>query len=408
MMLTDGFLVPLLMAQNSVLNIDANFSAFSGLLTRAKFGSPGQELRVCLDFLGVSSILYHDSDFPPFVGASYRPAPSNSVRPGVQQWRHSNDASFQGFDTADHLQLGSLVVPHFAFMHAILVGLSTVAFREGAGVLGFAFGSPLMLGRTITLSEQAGAVHIRETSEWPSEAVLSGPVHARGWSFRASLQIGENVLSQVREFRFDPNAHNLVIPRAFKAEFIASLSRHVMVHVDERGQVMGPCDFEPPIDLRIAPGGAGRVQIPFSQFVYAEADNGWCRLRIEFADEGRRIVIGRQLLRSVKSVVLSNQFRRIGFMLLVPDLAVALAPFAATRPAVPTFSQPTHLVEGDSVTVILEARNDGRGLFLSGPVKRGVLKFLVLDEPSPFEEGETMFAHFFSVPTVEVSPMRKI
>ena len=298
------FILPIFVFPVTCIDLDAEYSAFSGLVATLPVGQPEVDIRLSLSFIGdLFSYLYDArTDCPAFVGDCYNPVASetyfhigNCPQAGlVPGWRRCAEGT-------DLIVIDEITGPR-AFRFRLVRGgdVTGPVMREVAGRLSLHRKSPLMREKILRIESKMFTNPGVRITPYDGDGLLDGieVSDEATWVFRATIPgIGSEI-----SIEFDPSIQRMIIPISTVAKFdwlkLNPLSRRITFD----------CSRHPYFGLRLGNGqtiiiGHSRVGI---------RNKNICELRAMAADIDR-IVIGRQLLESVDAVILDNVDNRIAF-----------------------------------------------------------------------------------------------
>jgi hypothetical protein len=349
--------------------IDADYSAFSNLVTTAYIGSPGTPIRVSLGFSSDSSLsfLYDGrTDCPAFVGACYDPefsATYFSVRQcppaqNVERWEGCSELT-------DLVALGTVSAMVYRFRLLSQARISGPQFREVAGMVSLHRRSRLMAGKRLHVFSRYSSSHpgIRIVSYLnespPPHSVSTVKECDSKWVFEASIP---NVVPEgVVRIEFDPNIQRMLIP-------VDIAHRIDWLEVSTEGEVFVDCEAR--VDLSLLLHRKRRIRISARQLVNPRRrspDGQRCEARVLVSPVIDMIVIGRQLIESVDHIVLDNVANRIGFGLLPNLWPSREIRFVDPKPLIPIVGPDVNMSyeqDGQELNIDFFGSGSVHGLFL--------------------------------------------
>ena len=276
--------------------IEAVYSGFSNLVTSIPVGSPTRPLKLSVDFARSESFLYDGrTDCPAFVGDCYDPSLSESfVLLGdcdVREWESCQESS----------DVFSLESESHAFNFKLLSQSSgsSVAMREVAGMLSL---DPTAVGsvkfQSAVFDDNLPGLTISSDLE-PRD--LDFLELSDDWAFSASFAGTAAVV------RFDPKEEVMLLPLDLEQRMLAAIAAQGVAVTGSKDLLPRTVACDASFHLTI-----GTVEL--SERVLLDSE---CRLRYMLAVSDE-IIIGRQLLESVESVIV-DVVGKIGFVPNSPE-----------------------------------------------------------------------------------------
>ena len=323
------------------LDLEATYSAFSGLVAEVQVGTPPTSIRVSLDFSNQAETYLFNGEFdcPPFVGDCYNPIDrldshadcSESLPQYLRDWgvcRTITDNFISGSDIfAVKIDVLSKCVP------------SSVRFREVAGIVGLNKLAPLLSLRKRSDGIPGVVVSSDISDVIPSLSFVDSKFKANVFFCEGECMFGESI-----DVRFDPNVQIMSVP----ADLLIRGQRSLL-----------PCNT-PRLSMAIHITGGGVINIPSSLLLdWDEIDPETYQLAIA-AYSGSELVIGRQLIEAVESVVIDGREGKIGFEIASNFPLVVPPYFGALRmPLIPVFSSQIRIGEDGGLEVPVVVGSDG-------------------------------------------------
>ena len=287
--------------------IEAVFSEFSGLVT--DWSVEEKSYRVSIDFtkdVSVMSTVCHpfvkcfERKGNPFEGETSTASPPGGV---------SNVDPSEGATSTVNPSGGeiSTVNP--------FVLVNTELGTDITGSMGFSPSSPLVSGKLIQISShieddnEKYVIDVTDSIHYVEEYTFL-PIIQDEWKFVVrSITIGPHYTVPIPEIFFNPGIDGIVVPMGWKQALLESMN---VVSSDDR--LILPSDVNFQVTLRLTSSEC--IVIPVQQLRDPNEQIGCtnCRTLVRFDQSIEQIIIGRQLIHSLHSVVLDNRGeRRIGF-----------------------------------------------------------------------------------------------
>jgi hypothetical protein len=340
-----GILIGLLLISYTALgfHIEADYSTFSGLVTNIGLGSGPQRLRASLDFVNQDSIMFTQEACPPFVPACFEAQHSVSFEklspPTEFEWG-------MGFAAKDTLYIGGIREDVFRFIYTGIFKSDRVSGHEVSGVVSMTKNSDITEGKIIELTyEEQSGLSLRELDR-PSLPVgmISAPSYSeKVWDIRGEVQIKNAAGLGAMTIIFDPSSQVIWFP----VDMHDTLEHYVGSSLVIRKEVVYlSCEVTVPLSIRLETGLL--VNIPFVLIQYPEETSDYfsfesdgfrfCPVRLRLSSKVSHVVIGRQLIESVKAIILNYRDSILG---LIPRTQYEAAePFVPSL-SIPLFSAPT-------------------------------------------------------------------
>ena len=320
-------------ATSGTSSVSLKYSAFSGLISEVTVDS--QSIPIAIDFFSERSGLYAVEDCPAFIECARSKQPS--------------DIFFGDFDIQGSI-IKEIKPGNGCFM------------REVAGVLGFNRQSPILRGRTIISLSQSDVngyfIELRSLHTTIPHDVTVPLLGSSDWVFTANISFGSMPMES--RIRLDPGLDYIRFPVRLKRYILSLFSGNARAVSSGDTTIITCRNGDPPNlpDITLQFGDGAAITIPASTLRYPLVSTlSDCEfpIRVKFSPRDGDIVIGRQLLASVKSVILDAANSRIGFVRNDGYNEPSL-PFA--RPHVPLFGDLSIIRDdtlGGVVRVELEA-----------------------------------------------------
>ena len=338
------------MTCEGVIEFKSDYSAMSGPTTTLVLGGADgrteQVLRLGFRFSSSESAIYSKWECPPFVSACFDPEQSTSFsQPMAEKTTADVLGERTGYTVHDVLKTpeGSIVSEKFNFHFITSNNPFNILFRDVSGYIGMGKDSSIFNGRRLRIREDA-ATYSNEVSisvvsgVVPLPEVVVASPHPERWSFIVSrLSLASHMFLVDVEVIFDPLAQDFVFPSSLRDALVAAITRRSIseIEFDGNGRLWFPCQMDSHLpyhfvfQLSIQLGEAETFVIPIEpqllefprESVEARISTASgqsrnvCPTRIRICDEmsDSRIMLGRQLLRSVEFVELDFAARTIGF-----------------------------------------------------------------------------------------------
>lgn len=331
--------------------IDADYSAFSGLVVTVGVGTPPQLVRLALDFGTSETFLFSRMSRPPFVLESFRMDQSHTYvvmrsEPGSDLTRGFG----QQISGSDLVHLDSITERVSVSIPIARVSTSE-RFCEVAALLGMARNSALTADRSLEI--------FRDTWATPGKFFVSGTLSDRSpdftlvtvndaeWRFHVGLRFNSGATWNT-ELVVDLSEQDLVLPDAFRAELMEALGPTASVDAGKltvecsvlgrpRESLMFSLLFPDEEEIHIF-SSLLVVASEASFFAYRE-EFAFCGTRIRFAPASH-VVVGRLLLESVARLQFDFSQGRLGLVRSVLNLSRLWMPLSRTPALVPVYGFP--------------------------------------------------------------------
>jgi hypothetical protein len=389
----------ILVHYGNAFELYATYTRFSGLVTtNVRVGSRRQPLRVSLDFAEETSRIFTKSACPVFVPACYDFEKSQTF------FSTQFDDLFpdmEGVSAMDEIQLGMDRVFDATVFTLVTKWIPTsAAFREVSGIMAGGPGSPLFRNTILEISDalpEVNGVLVRSISAREADTRTHMAIQAlpdmNRWLAPALLCVnGGSAGGVIRTIvHIDPSEEDLVLPTTMRAVFLDKLEtagilalpngNHLLVNCSEAG------DLDPRFDLSLR-FPSGEISLLRSLFVlrgtvgegFSDSQTGdagiVCRVRIRFSSDSEHVVVGRQLIRSVNSVLFGYQSGMIGFNLRSARKRTLPSPSPLAKTLIPQYELPTVLSAVNATTVQLIQSASGSLVLSSLAVRDNCWVFL--------------------------------
>ena len=386
--------------------IEAEYSAFSGLVAPFGLGSDENRLNLSIDFGRTRSFLFTPETCPAFVSPCFDPETSSSLQrlpAAVVKDDHQGWIS-QTF-VSEMVYSRDMFLSDISFELMFGSSPQTPENREVAGSVSFARSSDLIQGGGIvSLIASPGGVVVEMHEDIPTmDKYVQVPILGETqWAFEGRLLFFGVDLGDM-QFEFKPEVRAMRLPRSLKAVLLIAASG-----IAATGDSLSvPCSA---VDrTTIAFSGEGEIEISHVQMM--EEENGdSCFMLVEFHDL-HFVIIGSQLTDSVNQTVLDP---KRGRFLFDSHRSEPVKPVAA-RALVPVFGGILWSQNPDKGTAIVElslgsgidgwllgdAQQDHSGtsysLIRSVPVERPPMsgrlgeRYVLTVPPSITAEGSLLF-----------------
>jgi hypothetical protein len=316
-----------------------------------------------LDFSDTAASFVYDGrrDCPAFVGECYDPEFSASH---VMMGLCPEPQILSGWTACMRMHDSMELAPQaWSFRLLAHAHPTSPRYREVAGILSMNRHMPWIDGKTILIErtdEGVSGVRIKSLEEQVAVVSFLVPIIEdldSIWAFEAEIEIFDEIsLDGPVVVEFDPNNTQLILPVNLFGIFLARLESRGIGIVPDSGSIRVPCD----LDLHLAFTVEDDNSIPISNSVLIENKAGVCRLRIQASVDSDRVVIGRQLLGSVDTIILDDSENSIGFILgegVSTELAIV-------DPLIPMFSPDVTVGRfGHDLDVLYIAAFETRSIF---------------------------------------------
>ena len=375
----------------AVAGKDAEYSAYSGLVTTVSVGEPAQAVKMSLDFLGPESFLYPKAACPPFVSECFDQSLSETFQPDLGYSGHH----FGGFLASDKFTFEGLrkVLPVIVMLHRLP---NSSSMSEVGGSLSLAPSSPLMAWKQLVISQTSlpfsgsASVTILPRGETVEGGLYFLSTSHNRWQIPATLKSLYDVEWAV-DLVLDLSEQDVLLPSWLKRDFLASLSPG-RFDVRENARLFVSCSlFGTPrhlLSLGIEFGGE-RIRVPAASLLFPndlsipiilthDTQERLCPTRIRFT-WSEFVVIGRQLLAAVSKVVLDYKARSVRIIGLGEEelrRSWTQVPMQ-TKALVPVFTEPVVRVSEDNPLVVFLPASRSEGLVLINTLTPNELGLLV-------------------------------
>lgn len=345
------------------LRIEADYSAYSGLVASFQLGSLRAPLKLSVGFDREQSFIYPPALCPAFV-TCVDPLASSSytAQPGADPFEDAHLEWSSDLAGSDLLSAGSQAMGRMDFRIVTSSLPQRPSFREVAGAVSLNRHSELMLNKVVTIrSRSFGFFSTGITAEFHDAAVADtmgvATVDPDHWVMEATVTVlGVNL--GPFHVGFSPHGRRMFLPHVLRRMLIERWrDQGILVDTRTANRLLVPCSVIADTILQLSNGVAIRIA-PVQLIGRVASDT--CEVMVKFHDDPR-VIIGSQLTDSVSEIVLDNVRNSIS---ISPRSGRWISPFL-TDALVPVFRDPEFTQDGlGTISVRFPKAQGASGLFL--------------------------------------------